>query len=203
MSTRRAFALHVAVLMVLSFVWSMAAQAQVSMRVRGTITGLEGNVLSVKTREGKDLKLVLSEKLVVVAARAMKLEDLKPGEYIGATTQKRADGSLVALGLHTLPATAKPGHFEWDLQPDTMMTNGSVEGTVARTASGQQLTLNYKEGSQTIVVPPGTPVVTNSPADRSALKPGEYIFTSAAVGADGTMTVQRIQVSRDGVRPPQ
>jgi hypothetical protein len=38
---------------------------------------------------------------------------------------------------------------------------------------------------------------------RSALKPGEYIFTSAAVGADGTMTIQRIQVSRDGVKPPQ
>lgn len=198
----RGFALNVSILLTLLFVWS-AAQAQVSMRVRGTISALDGNVLSVKTREGKDLKLVLSEKVSVVAARALKLEDLKPGEYVGATTQKRVDGALVALELHTLPATAQSGYFEWDLQPDSMMTNGNVEGTVAKTASGQQLTLKYKDGSQTIVVPPGTPVVTNTPADRSALKPGEYIFTSAAVGADGTMTVQRIQVSRDGVRPPQ
>ena len=84
-----------------------------------------------------------------------------------------------------------------------MMTNGNVEGTVAKTAGGQQLMLRYKDGSQTIVVPAGTPVVTNVPADRTALKPGEYIFTSAAVGPDGTLTVQRIQVSRDGVKPPQ
>ena len=182
---------------------SAAAQAQVSQRVRGTITGLDGDVLSVKTREGKDLKLKLSEKAVVVAAKALKLEDLKAGEYVGATTQPRADGALVALELHTLPPTAQQGHFAWDLQPSSMMTNGSVEGTVAGTASGQQITLKYKDGSQTIVVPAGTPVVTNTPADRSALKLGEYIFTSAAVAADGTMTVQRIQVSRDGVKPPQ
>src|SRR5688572_26260026 len=59
---------------------SAAAQAQVSLRVRGTITGLEGDVLSVKTREGRDLKLNLSDKTAVVAAKALKLEELKPGD---------------------------------------------------------------------------------------------------------------------------
>jgi len=199
----RAFALHVTVILTLLCLWSTAAQAQVSMRVRGTITALDGNVLSVKTREGKDLKLVLPEKLVVVAAKALKLEDLKAGDYVGTTTQTRADGALVAVEVHTLPATAQPGNFEWDLQPGSMMTNGSVTGAVIPSSAGQQLTLQHKAGSQSILVPLGTPIVTNAPADRSALKPGEYIFTSAAVGADGTMSVQRIQVSRDGVKPPQ
>src|SRR5688500_205653 len=64
-----------------------AAHAQVSLRVRGTITGLNDNILSVKTREGKDLKLQLSDKTVVVAAKAIKLEELKPGDYVGTTTQ--------------------------------------------------------------------------------------------------------------------
>ena len=180
-----------------------AAQAQVSLRVRGTITALDGNVLSVKTREGKDLQLRLSDKLVVVAAKALKLEELKPGDYVGTTTQPRADGTLVAVEVHTLAPTTKPGHTPWDLQPGAMMTNGNVAGAVAQSASVHQLTLEYQGGSQTIVVPPGTPIVTNTPADRSALRPGEYIFTVAAVGAEGTMTVQRIQVSRDGVKPPQ
>jgi hypothetical protein len=190
------------VLALLAFV-SAATQAQTSLRVRGTITGLEGDVLSVKTREGKDLKLKLSEKTAVVATKALKLEDLKPGDYVGATTQAKADGALVAVEVHTIAPTVKPGHIPWDLQPNTMMTNGHIEGAVAKGSSGQQLTLKYGEKSQTIVVPPGTPVVTNVPADRSALKRGEYIFTSAAVEADGTMSVQRIQVSRDGVKPPQ
>jgi hypothetical protein len=204
MSAKRAFLkFHSITVLAVLLAFAATAQAQVSQRVRGTITSLDGDVLSVKTREGKDLKLKLSEKAVVVAAKALKLEELKPGEYVGATTQTRADGALVALELHTIPPTAQSGHFAWDLQPNAMMTNGSVEGTVSKAAGGQQVTLKYKEGSQTIVVPPGTPIVTNTPADRSALKPGEYIFTSAAVATDGTMTVQRIQVSRDGVKPPQ
>jgi hypothetical protein len=196
------FLCHLITLAVLLVIASAAAQAQVSVRVRGTITGLDGDVLSVRTREGRDLKLKLSEKTTVAAAKALKLEDLKRGEYVGATTKTEADGTPVAIEVHTLSPTVPQGYFAWDLQPGTMMTNGNVEGVVA-SAMGQQLTLKYKESSQTIVVPPGTPVVTNTPADRSALRPGEYIFTSAAVGAEGTMTVQRIQVSRDGVKPPQ
>ena len=73
-------------LAVLTFV-ADAAYAQVSLRVRGTITGLNDNILSVKTREGKDLKLQLSEKVVVAAAKAIKLEELKAGDFIGTTTQ--------------------------------------------------------------------------------------------------------------------
>jgi hypothetical protein len=108
----------------------------------------------------------------------------------------------VALEIHTLAPTTKPGHIPWDLEPDTMMTNGNV-AAIVRSAGGQQLTLDYPGSTQKIVVPAGTPIVTNTPADRSFLKPGEYIFTVAQVGADGTMTAQRVTVSRDGVRPPQ
>ena len=189
-------------LVALFAVATATAHAQVSLRVRATITALDGNVLSVKTREGKDLQLRLSDDTAVAAAKAMKLEDLKPGDYVGTTTQARADGTLVAVELHTLAPTTKPGHIPWDLQPGSMMTNGNVTGAVARSPDGQRLTLDYPGGSQTVVVPPGTPIVTNTPADRSALKPGEYIFTVATVATDGTMIVQRIQVSRHGVRPP-
>jgi hypothetical protein len=188
-------------LAILGFV-NIAAHAQQPQRVRGTITGLDGDVLSVKTREGKDLKLKLGEKAVVVAAKAMKLEDLKPGDYVGTTTQKRADGALVAVEVHTLSPTAKPGHTPWDLEPGSMMTNGNV-GTVGKGTGARELKLDYQGGSQTIVVPPGTPIVTNVPADRSALKPGEYIFAIPQVSPDGTMVVQRVTVSRDGVKPPQ
>ena len=65
------------------------------------------------------------------------------------------------------------------------------------------LTLTYKDGAQKIIVPEGTPIVTAVPADRSALKPGEYVFLGAEKAADGTLTpTGRIQVSRDGVKPP-
>jgi hypothetical protein len=83
-----------------------------------------------------------------------------------------------------------------------MMTNARVTAVVQAT-SGRELTLSYKDGSQKIHVPEGAPVVTAGPADRSALKPGEYVFFSAEYAADGKMTAAgRIQVSKDGVRPP-
>jgi hypothetical protein len=195
-------ALHLAALAMLLVFATVAAHAQVNLRVRGTITAFDGNVLSVKTREGKDLQLRLGEKAVVVAAKAMKLEDLKAGDYVGTTTKAGPGGALVAVEVHTLSPTTPQGHIPWDLQEGSMMTNGNV-GTVVQSAGAQQLSLEYKGGSQKIVVPPGTPVVTNTPADRSALKPGEYVFTTAQVAADGTMIVQRIQVSKDGVKPPQ
>ena len=45
-----------------------------------------------------------------------------------------------------------------------------------------------------------SPIVTAVPADRSALKPGEYVFFGAEKAADVTLTpTGRIQVSRDGV----
>ena len=83
-----------------------------------------------------------------------------------------------------------------------MMTNARVTAVVQAT-SGRELTLTYKDGAQKIVVPEGVPVVTAVPADRAALKPGEYVFFGAEPGADGMVKpTGRIQVSKDGVRPP-
>jgi hypothetical protein len=84
-----------------------------------------------------------------------------------------------------------------------MMTNATIE-SIVQSANGQELILAYKEGSQKILVPPGTPIVTTVSADRSFLKPGEYVWLNAEVGGDGKLTTAaRIQVSRDGVKPPQ
>ena len=46
-----------------------AAQAQTSVRIRGTITGIDGNVLAVKSRDGQDLKIELAENVAVAVAK--------------------------------------------------------------------------------------------------------------------------------------
>lgn len=180
---------------------TVSVHAQSTLRVRGTINDFDGSVLSVKSRDGKDLKLKLADNATIVAAKAMTLSDLKAGDYVGATTRSGPDGARVAVEIHTLAPTTPEGHGPWDLEPESMMTNANVASV--ESAGGQYVTLQYKGGAQKILVPQGTPIVTNTPVDRSYLKRGEYIFSIAQVGADGLMTVQRIQVSRDGVRPPQ
>ena len=189
--------------LVAALLFAATAGAQTPQRIRGTITAFDENVLSVKSREGKDLKVELTDKASVATAKAITLADLKPGDYVGSATRQRADGVLVALEVHTIPRSVAEGHRAWDLEPGTMMTNANI-ASVVQAAGGQELVLEYKGGAQKILVLPGTPIVTTVAADRSFLKPGEYVFFTAQLGADGRMTMSgRIQVSRDGVKPPQ
>jgi len=178
------------------------AAAQSNVRVRGTITAVDAETLTVKSRDGQDLKLKLADNLTVAAAKAMTLEDLKPGDYVGVTAVRGADGAPMAREVHTIARTVPEGHGPWDLEPGSTMTNATIDAPV--TASGnRELTLKYKGGSQTIRIPDGIPIVTQVPADRSYLKPGEYVFVSARKEPDGSLTALRVQVSKDGVRPPQ
>ncbi len=175
---------------------------QKTTRIRGTITAFDGTLLSVKSREGRDLVIELGEKATVAAVKAITLADFKPGDYVGSTTLKRDDGKMVAVEVHAIPRTVREGYGPWDLLPGSMMTNATVE-SIAPTAGGQELTLVYKDGSQKILVPPGAAIVTTVAADRSDLKPGEYVWLNAQVGDDGKLSFSgRIQVSKDGVKPP-
>jgi hypothetical protein len=180
-----------------------AALAQAPTRVRGTITALEGDVLSVKSREGKDLKLHLASNVGVTTAKSTTLNDLK-GKYVGVTAVQK-DGKMTALEVHAIPPQAKPGHFPWDLAPNSTMTNANLDGIAqvgGQNAAGNEITLNYQGGSQKVIVPPGTPIVAFDPGSRSDLKPGETIWTNARTEADGKIVVERLNVSKDGVKPP-
>ena len=181
---------------------SAAADAQTPVRVRGTITAFDGKVLSLKSGDGKDWKLQLADNIPVTAAKAITLADLKPGDYVGVTALPNNAGKLVAREVHTIARTVPEGHGPWETAPGATMTNANVAKTVTA-AGGHELTLEYKGGSQTILVPDGTPIVTEAPADRSLLAPGVYVFVVARTAPDGAMNVLRIEASKDGVKPPQ
>lgn len=179
-------------------IFALSTFAQTPTRVRGTITGLDGDVLSVKSREGKDLKLHLVSNVGVTTARKSSLEELK-GKYVGVTAVSK-DGKMTAIEVHAIPPQAKPGHFPWDLQPESTMTNANLDG-VAQASGGNEITLNYQGGSQKVLVPPGTPIVAFDPGSRADLKPGEWIWTNARQEGD-KIIVERLNVSKDGVKPP-
>ena len=181
---------------------SALASAQTPMRIRGTITSFDGNVLSVKTRDGKDVKINLTPDFGVAAAKAVTLADFGPGAYVGSTAKKNAAGQLVASEVHRLPPQAKAGHTPWDTAPGDTMTNANV-AKVVKTANGNELTLEYQGGSEKILVPDGTPIVDFAPGDKSLLVPGATVFVGATVAADGKVTAGRVAVSKDGVKPPQ
>ena len=180
------------------------AQAPTRMWVRGTITGLDGDVLSVKSREGKDLKIKLAPKFGVRYAKALTLADIKPGDFVGPASRKRADGTLEAISLQVFTPDRRgqvpEGHMPWDLEPGSLMTNAIVAGMV-QTSNGRELTLEYKGGSQKVSVPEGVPIFTALPGDRSMLVPGAYVSMSAQVAPDGALSAAGGTVSKDGVKP--
>ena len=178
------------------------AAAQNSVRIRGTISAVDATSLTVKTRDGRDVKLGLPESLAVAVAIAVEFDDLKDGDYVGTTTKAGPDGTEVALEVHYLAPTTQPGQSAWDSEPNAKMTNATIAGKVVG-ASGRELMLQWAGGTQKVVVPQGVPIVRAVPGARSDLKVGEYVFTVAQGGGDGGLTAPRIQVSRNGVRPPQ
>jgi hypothetical protein len=181
------------------------AVAQTQARVRGTITAVDGSMLSVKTREGQDLRMEIAPDATYSYMKKLSLDDVKPGTPLGTSAVTGPDGKIVALELHLFPAgrpAPNEGHRPWDLAPNSTMTNGTVSAVV-EAGNGRELTLSYKDGTQRVVVPADIPIVTSQAGDRSLLAVGEYAFIAATVAADGRMTAQRLQVSKDGVRPPQ
>jgi len=184
---------------------SALALAQTSVRVRGAITGFDGHVLAVKTREGKDLKVSIIDDTAVSSVFSLQMSDIKQGSFVGVTAIKKAPtGRLYALEVHIFPETSRgmgEGHRDWDLEPGSTMTNANVDAIVEDN-DGKELTLSYKGGTQKITVPPGTPVVTFRPSDKSLLKTGAQVFFVAQPAADGALTAQRIQVGKDGMKPP-
>jgi hypothetical protein len=168
-------------------------------KVRGTIVGLEGDVLTVKSKDGTEKKVELAKDATVAVAQKTTLSEIKPGTLVGSTAVKGKDGKLVAREVHTIPPQAPQGHMPWDTEPGATMTNANLTG-VAKASGGEEITLQYKDGEQKIVVPKGTPILTFTPGDRSALKKGETIFTMARE-QDGKLVTGRIQVSKGGVKP--
>ncbi|MBV8912943.1 MAG: hypothetical protein JOZ05_07900, partial [Acetobacteraceae bacterium] len=97
----------------------------------------------------------------------------------------------------------REGHYNWDLGPETTMTNGSLSGGQAVGVSGRKLTLNYAGGQVTIAIPAGMPVLAEVPGSWSDVKPGAPVLIATGPPAsDGKLTASYVTVGRNGIRPP-
>jgi hypothetical protein len=179
-----------------------AAWAQTNVRVRGTISALDGDVLKVKSRDGRDIQLHLLPDTQVVTAKKTTLAEMGPNAYVGVTSVKDSQGRLVAKEVHSIGPQVPQMHGPWDSTPNSFMTNANISAS-AQASGGNELTLKNKDGEHKILVTKDTEVVTFVPGSRADLKPGETIFSGARVESDGKFVAPRVAVSKDGVKPPQ
>jgi len=115
------------------------------------------------------------------------------------------DGTIKAVEVHVFAEPLRgtgEGHYPWDLMPNSTMTNAAVTQQVKK-VEGNTLTLKYKDGEKTIVVPSDATVVNLVPGDKADLKPGAKIFIPRwEKKADGTWEATVAVVGRDGITPP-
>ncbi|MFL5086161.1 MAG: hypothetical protein ACJ8FP_15200 [Xanthobacteraceae bacterium] len=200
-----ASALGAAVLIASAAAW---AQSAPPIRVRGAIEKVDGNTLTVKARDGNEVKIQMPDNVRVMSFVKASLADIKPNSYIGVTADPQPDGSQKAIAIHIFTEAQRgtgEGHRPWDLRPGTTMTNAAVESTVAG-VDGQVITVKYKAGDKTdekkVVVPATAMIVAYAPGDKAELKPGaQIIIFNATKQPDGSLQAPAVNVGRD-LTPP-
>lgn len=173
-------------------------------RVRGTVEKLDGQILTVKSREGPELSITLAPGFAVSFLVKKSLADIKAGDYIAATSIKGTDGKLHAKEVRIFPEALRgtaEGQFAWDLVPQSLMTNATVAG-ISNAPKEQVVKVTYKGGESEIVIDPQTPVFGYGSGDAGLLKPGAAIFIVAQKKPDGGLSAARVTAEKDGVKPP-
>jgi hypothetical protein len=171
-------------------------------RVRATITSIDGGVLTVKTRDGAEMKLKLADNAPVNEIVKASLADVKTGSYIAVTGMPQPDGSQKALAVYIFPEAQRglaEGYRPWDFAPNSTMTNATVDTQVGAN-DGQTLTVKYKDGEQKVLVTPATEITVATRKSAADLKPGQKISVFAAKKQpDGTLEAPNISFGDYGV----
>jgi hypothetical protein len=186
------------------------AQSAPTVRLRGTIEKVDATTMVVRARNGEVVTLVRPADMGVTEVVPISLADIKPGSFIGTAAMPQPDGTQLALEVLVFPESARgsgEGHYPWDLQPQSTMTNATVADLAAAPAAvpgGQKLTLRYKDGEKIVIVPANVPVVTFKPGkddEKALLVPGARVMVTAQE-KDAKPTALRVLVGRNGFAPP-
>jgi hypothetical protein len=183
-------------------VMATAAPAQQPGRIRGQIEKVDGNLWTVKTREGATLSMKSDDKTRVSALVKTSISEIKPDTFIGVAGIPRPDGSIEAFSIHVTSAPRGQGEGErpWDARPASTMTNTYFVSMVSK-GDNQVLTVKNKDGEKKVIVTSATAIAAAAPADKSELKPGaQIIIFGWAKQPDGTILVKSMYVGR-GLTP--
>jgi len=180
------------------------AQQPASVRVAGTVEDFDGRVLAVKSEKLGEVKVHLSADATVFGVTEATIADIRPGAYIGVGAMPQPDGSQRAIQVTVLAESQRglsEGHRPWDARPNSTMTNGTVDQTVA-SVDGRVVIVKYKDGEKKIVVPPDARILAYQAGDKGELKPGAHIAIVRAVKKpDGSLETNRVNVGRGEVVP--
>ena len=206
----------------------LAQAAAPAPHVRGTVSSISGDNVTVHTVDGADVTVHLTPHTKFAEVSKSSLDAIGPNTYIGTAAKDAGSGKLVALEVVVFPEAMRgtgDGHYAWDPLPDntspgggpvaSTMTNGTVKqasggkvgstmtngNVAASTAAGgaKQLTVTYKGGQQHILVPTTAPIVKIAPGSRADLTQGAHVVVFKAKDSDNAAS---FAIGMNGIMPP-
>ena len=178
--------------------------------LRGTVAGVSGDQLTVKSDTG-NVTVKLTQPFHFYSRVPSSLANVTENTFIGVTTVRQSDGSERATEIHIFPEELRgTGEGSRLMGRDTAaaasrMTNGKVStsrmtngtptqsrmsnGNVSST-NGSTLVVQYAGGSQTVTVPPNTPVTELKIVSRN-LAAGDRVAVMAKKAPDGTLMADK------------
>jgi hypothetical protein len=197
-------ALGVAIIALSLAVTAAFAQQPQTMRISGTVESFDGQVLAITSEKLGEVKVAITGDAAVFGVSKATIADVKLGAFIGVGAVPQPDGSQRAIQVTVFAEVQRglgEGHRPWDARPNSTMTNGAVDQTVA-SVDGQVAMVRYKGGEQKIVIPPDATILAYAVGDKTELRPGAHVAIIRAVKKpDGLLETNRINVGRGDVVP--
>jgi hypothetical protein len=206
-----------ALLALLSLPAAARADSPPALHIRGMVTQVTADEITVKTSSGS-VSVPIDDKTKVVGVVATTAAEITSGTFIGtANVPEATSTSTRALEVVVFPqsmAGTGEGDYPWDLpapKGHSSMTNGTVEprhagsmmtnATVTGVNNGPSKTviLQYKGGSKSVTIPPGIPIVRVVPGSKSLLAAGVHVVAFPGEGGGASRVVI---VGEGGIVPP-
>ena len=188
----------------------MSAQAAEPYRIRGTLVGVDDEILTVLTDTAATVEVRLTDETGFFAVTPAKWSDIAAGQFVGITSIETG-GRRIALEVHIFAEDLRgtgEGHYPWDLVDEpNMMTNATVAEIEEVDPTKRQLRLTYQEdeaeGEQVIVVPEAVDVVALAKSeDPDLIAPDRRAFLLVVDAEEGPATAIVVAVGLEGVTPP-
>jgi hypothetical protein len=187
----------------------LPAAAESVPRIKATVVAFDGALLTVKPGGEKDtMKIGLRPATKIMQEEQKALADIPAGAFIGVTVTKisgtKASAAFEAQEVHLFPEALRgSGEGLYPATPGSsrFILDGAVTAVTANTVSVKFRGVNGEganctgrapsdplqgcQGTATIKVAAGTPILALAAADKSLIKPGAVVAVSIMAGPDG------------------
>jgi hypothetical protein len=176
--------------------------------LRGEVETTGNQTFAMKPINGAEVPVIWDSQTKFGSLTAAKLSDIKQGMFVGTAAVPQPDGTQKAVEVHIFPESMRgtgEGFRPFPQVPKGTMTNATVTNMIGSTGTnedGRTLTLTYKDGRQTVVVPKWAPIVLLAPGDASMLKPHAKVSVTGNTDPSGKFVATRILIGVDGTMPP-